>query len=284
MSKWLCYNLVMRQLINKYTRFIKSPSILALIVGVIAGGVIVGGAVMVSAESFPGGTDNGKTSRIKQLNDELTTLGHGSPSNTPDWGANWNRINTSAKWTPDGDTGPSDVRQGKKFYNGSRIEQTGTKLMTGPCPTQGWHDSSSSKADSCVSDWPVAAPAVSGDDKKDPVTGLVWSKCLQNTAGVNDFSTNTSCANYSWDGSASNNNARTAIQLCSDRGNGWRLPVQKELMQAYIDGSNFNLMTTAANHWSATEVSVTYAWYVNLSNGFTNANTKTNSNYVRCVR
>ena len=44
------------------------------------------------------------------------------------------------------------------------------------------------------------------------------------------------------------------------------------------------ILGSSANHWSATENSVTNAWYVNLSNGNTNNNTKTNSNYVRCVR
>ena len=40
------------------------------------------------------------------------------------------------------------------------------------------------------------------------------------------------------------------------------------------------------NHWSASTVSnnTTNAWRVNLSNGNTNNNNKTNSNYVRCVR
>ncbi|NCU29538.1 DUF1566 domain-containing protein, partial [Candidatus Saccharibacteria bacterium] len=71
---------------------------------------------------------------------------------------------------------------------------------------------------------------------------------------------------------------------CSDRGAGWRLPTQKELLQAYIDGSNYNLVAAAAYHWSATVYSVTYAWYTYLSLGSTGGNLKGNAAQVRCVR
>ena len=271
---------------SKLAKALKSSTTLTLLVGVLIGGLVVGGGVLVRAETYPGGTDNGKTSRIKQLNDDLVTLGYGSPSNTPDWGANWNRISTSAKWLPSGNITPSDVVNGKKFYNASRIEQTGTKLVVSSCPTQAWHDADSkaNKTDNCVPDWPVASPAQSGDDKQDPVTRLVWSKCLKNTAGTNDFSPDTGCSTYSWDGSHANNSDLTAIELCSDRGSGWRLPVQKELMQAYIDGSFYNLIAPSAFHWSATEASVANAWYTVLSNGYTNDTTKAVAIQVRCVR
>ena len=269
---------------SKRVDVVKLPIALALLLGAVVGGVVVGGGVLVSAETFPGGTDNGKTSRIKQLTDELATLGYGSTSNTPDWGANWNRISTSAKWTPNGDTTPSDVAEGKTFYSNNRTQQTGTKPSVGVCPTQSRHDSAGAKADNCGLTWTTPAPTQAGDDKKDPNTGLVWSKCLVNNAGANDFSPNTSCATYSWDDTLANNSSRTAIQLCSDRGAGWRLPTQKELLQAYIDGSNYNLVAAAANHWSATEYSVTNAWYTHLSSGNTGGNLKGNASQVRCVR
>ena len=79
--------------------------------------------------------------------------------------------------------------------------------------------------------------------------------------------------------------SKTAALLCSERGNGWRLPAQKELDQAYIDGSNFNLTNPANSFWSVTEASPTTAWSVNLSSGNTITNNKaTYSYYVRCVR
>ena len=276
----------MKALFGKIIKAVKSTAGLALLVSALIGGVVVGAANIVGAESFPGGTDNGKTSRIKQLNDDLTNLGYGSTSNTPDWGANWNRIATSSKWTPNGNIAPNDVMDGKKFYNATRIEQTGTKVVVGPCSTQAYHDQSGSKADGCVADrdWVVASPAVAGDDRQDRVTGLVWSRCLVNTAGVTDFTTEAGCTAYSWDSTHTNNNSRTASQLCTDRGAGWRLPGQKELMQAYIDGSNYNLVASAANHWSATELSGTRAWNADLSNGNTGNNAKGSASQVRCVR
>ena len=79
--------------------------------------------------------------------------------------------------------------------------------------------------------------------------------------------------------------AKSASLLCSERGNGWRLPVQKELMQAYIDGSFWNLTNPSNNFWSLTETSSTNAWYVTLNGGSTNfTNKSTSSYYVRCVR
>ncbi|HAM88996.1 TPA: hypothetical protein DDY55_00255 [Candidatus Falkowbacteria bacterium] len=42
----------------------------------------------------------------------------------------------------------------------------------------------------------------------------------------------------------------------------------------------------ASNFWSSTENynNASNAWNVNLANGNTNNNTKTNANYARCVR
>jgi len=83
------------------------------------------------------------------------------------------------------------------------------------------------------------------------------------------------------------NSAQTAKQLCSNMNGGgvWRLPTQKELMQAYIDGSYFNLTQPSYAFCSATEVSGTTAWNVNLNGGTTtNFNKSTSSIQVRCVR
>jgi hypothetical protein len=78
---------------------------------------------------------------------------------------------------------------------------------------------------------------------------------------------------------------KSASELCSERGNGWRLPSQKELMQVYIDGSYWNLTNPANYFWPRTEGSATNAWPVTLDNGFTVNYTKSaNSVYVRCVR
>jgi len=125
-----------------------------------------------------------------------------------------------------------------------------------------------------------------GADAKDDSTGLIWSLPC-NGSGCATFS-DSSVLTYSWDGTTdADNNSRTASQLCSDHA-GWSLPHQKQLMQAYIDGSYGNLETAGVfrYHWSASTVSytATSAWATYLSAGYTSSTNKTNSNYVRCVR
>lgn len=122
-----------------------------------------------------------------------------------------------------------------------------------------------------------------GADARDDSTGLVWSMPC-NGIGCTSFS-DASPVTYSWDNSAANNNSNTASQLCSIAG--WNLPHQKQLMQAYIDGSYGNLEASGVNrlHWSATTVSNNTAnvWNTVLSNGYTDNYAKTSSYYVRCV-
>lgn len=142
-----------------------------------------------------------------------------------------------------------------------------------------------------------------GADAKDLNTGLVWSYPLKNTEGVNNFDTSApdltgcdagSCAYwntdtyYSWDSSSSNNNTKTASGLCQEQGENWYLPHQKQLMQAYIDGSYGNLESIRVGRffWSATTFSFneTNAWVVNLSGGYTNYSNKNYDYLIRCVQ
>ncbi len=128
------------------------------------------------------------------------------------------------------------------------------------------------------------------------VTTIAASTILSTTgtgvpaaSGTLTKATGTGDATITFSAFAGTNNVavggKTAKQLCSDRGNGWRLPTQKELMQAYIDGSYFNLTQPSYNFWSATEASATIAWYVVLNSGTTNNNYKSTYSYqVRCVR
>ena len=127
-------------------------------------------------------------------------------------------------------------------------------------------------------------------DMKDNSTGLIWSKpCSGSGCSTSAEPADT---DYSWDGTVdASNNSLTASVLCSqDLGTthdtGWSLPHQKQLMQAYIDGSYGNLEASNRYYWSATTLSnpTTYAWYTYLSYGGTNYSAKTDSNYVRCVR
>jgi len=135
-----------------------------------------------------------------------------------------------------------------------------------------------------------------GADAKDNSTGLIWSLPC-NGDGCASFS-NSAPGAYSWDNSATpgspsgatGNNSKTASELCSNQ-TGWSLPHQKQLMQAYIDGSwDKNLGTglegVNRSYWSATTSSATttLAWYTFLSFGTTYTNSKTSAYYVRCVR
>ena len=144
----------------------------------------------------------------------------------------------------------SDVYKRQTFYKDSRTQATGTREnVASGCPTQLAHDSyaTSTKENTCSYDWTDDA-SVPGAEKVDPVTGLVWSNALYRNGTVIEFSVLNNTA-FSWNSTHANNQGitapvagnRTATQLCSDQGNSWRLPTQKELMQAYIDGSYWNL-------------------------------------------
>ena len=145
---------------------------------------------------------------------------------------------------------------------------------------------------------------MTGIVKQDTRTGLWWSDIASTGAGTavatsttNDF-TLTGVAGVG-DGTrpwttatttATNGNAINFCNALNDASFGghtdWYLPTQKQLMQAYIDGSANNLPNPGYYFWSSTEyyLSTAHAWYVGLYFGYTNANTKVYSNNVRCVR
>ncbi|MFH1255467.1 MAG: hypothetical protein V1667_03290 [bacterium] len=141
----------------------------------------------------------------------------------------------------------------------------------------------------------------SGADAKDDSTGLIWSLPC-NGAGCDSFS-DASPATYTWTASSSIPYDRSfstvqggivdASVLCSGGDHqiaGWSLPHQKQLMQAYIDGSyggNLESSGTTRLYWSATTQSygTASAWHTNLSHGYTNGNNKTTgTSSLRCVR
>ena len=79
-----------------------------------------------------------------------------------------------------------------------------------------------------------------------------------------------------------------AIDYCSSKGDGWRLPTQNELMYYWCVEPSIpaDSKFSAAAYWSATEFSAgsSAAWYVHFSNGGTYYYVKTSSYFVRCVR
>jgi hypothetical protein len=260
-------------------------TLLALIVSFLIGSNVARGE---QAGSSP---DSGVTSRVKSLYTTLQSAGYGSDTNTPNWGTYWNRISTASQWVPGGTATIGDVVAGKTFYGNSRTLLTGTGGVNGVCSTQQYHDGYGvpvTQTTNCTDTitWTTPTDGITGTDKQDPKSNLIWSQPLINSAGTVAFTTGVG-STWTWDASGANNVAvgnKTASQLCSERGNGWRLPSQKELMHAYVDGSNFNLVSPGSLYWSRTESSATYAWYVVLSYGGTGSPTKTNTLYVRCVR
>jgi len=107
---------------------------------------------------------------------------------------------------------------------------------------------------------------------KDQITSLMWAKDQAST--------------FTW---------QNAITQCDNLNYGgytdWRLPTQKELMQAYTDGvwsqkAATKLNLSSSYYWSSSTVSTntTFAWVVRPSDGFTDANDKTLTYRVVCVR
>jgi hypothetical protein len=125
----------------------------------------------------------------------------------------------------------------------------------------------------------------SGIVKVDLATGLWWSDRSSSTMDDNFTLTPDNNTGVPVGGSAI---AFCAALATANFGghNDWYLPTQKQLMQAYIDGSNYNLPNSGTNFWSSTESysNPAYAWYVILNNGNTVVNTKVALAYVRCVR
>lgn len=136
-----------------------------------------------------------------------------------------------------------------------------------------------------------------GADAKDNSTNLIWSLPC-NGAGCDIFS-DASPMSYVWSTTTHPNNFSTKLndyanvyQLCSSgdhNKSGWFIPTQKQLMQAYVNGSYGNLENAGLSryYWSGTTVSgsVGGAWIVLLSHGLTYNTTKvSNLNFVRCVR
>ncbi len=242
-------------------------------------------------EQGSGTPESGSTSYINSLYTALQTAGYGSDTDSLSWGTYWNRIKTSAQWTPVGTATAGDVASGKTFYSDSRTQQTGILPNSGNCPTQAYHDSyggTVTQMTNCTDaiTWITPTDNIPGTEKQDPRSGLIWSSPLFNNAGTVTFNPTTNTG-WSWDASGAPNVAvgdKTAVTLCSGMGNGWRLPTQKELMQAYIDGSNFNVSQPNGSFWSATEYSGLSAWYVTLSVGTTYNHATTVSHAVRCVR
>jgi hypothetical protein len=262
--------------------------------------------------------DSGATSRIGTLSGLLTTSGYGSDTNTPNWGTMWNRIYTSAIWTPNtsNNAATEDVANGKKFYAGNnRTELTGTaaaaidftKLQfSGRDDFGGPNGSGAEDYQGEEATW---TDATSGGQAvwKDTRTGTYWSADQGSKANnftmstCPFFTTYSDVPNYkkNYDGLSSNcGGTNDAINYCAKLTWGgrsdWYLPSQKELLQAYIDGmynqagtnlANASAFTTTNYFWSSSEVSYgsSYVWLVHLYRGCNLDGVKTTGYSVRCI-
>ncbi|MDO8529565.1 MAG: hypothetical protein Q7S18_02770 [bacterium] len=139
-------------------------------------------------------------------------------------------------------------------------------------------------------------------NKKDNSTGLVWSIWLDAGTSHTWFWAN----NCYEPGTAENPDGGEGGAACDTNGDnacqcvkkpdplkvgcesiaGWRTPYQKELMQAYIDGSWANLSSAGNYFWSSSTYSYAtqLGWFVSLYGGYTDGNIKTSTYVVRCVR
>ena len=250
-------------------------------------------ASYVYGEQSGGAPESGSDSYIQSLYTDLQTSGFGDDNADPDWGTYWNRLNTAAHWVPDGTATAEEVTKGKTFFDYTRGLQTGT-YAPGNCPTQQYqdnHGAPTTATTNCVayySSWDVPSDGITGTDQQDARSGLIWSYLLYKSGSTVVFNQSGN-STWSWDASAANNIAvgnKTALTLCSGMGNGWRLPTQKELVQAYIDGAYWRLTQTSSRLWSATQhnASASSIWAAYLTTGSVVNVAKGTLVQVRCVR
>ena len=265
----------------------------------------------VLAEKSGASPESGTDSRLTTITKKLEELGYGSTAagSWGDWGAALNRVYSAAQ-------GPFNdaLAKGLKNGGGTKVSGCGEDKSSPSCFPQVLGG-----VDDYNNNWPVLAAdtyqqtwtACNSDnnycglgeeggniaEKLDPNTGLVWSSSLGNN---NWFWANNCVYPNGLDGDDGqcNTNGEVACQCvkrassktgCEGRaenGGGWRLPYQKELMQAYIDGSWGSLSGANADYWSGTTTSnyTRFAWSTSLSYGYTGYYIKTNSYSVRCVR
>lgn len=133
----------------------------------------------------------------------------------------------------------------------------------------------------------------SGIVKEDTRTGLWWSDIMASSTSPTTMVATTTSNGFTLSADGVRPTGGGAIGFCDALNtanfagySNWYLPTQKELQQAYIDGSANNLDRPGYYFWSSSEASwdSTAAWRVSLPYGYTDANTKVTKYYVRCVR
>ncbi|HOZ03310.1 MAG TPA: DUF1566 domain-containing protein [Candidatus Woesebacteria bacterium] len=141
-------------------------------------------------------------------------------------------------------------------------------------------------------------------EARDENSGLVWSPMIYAGDGSNHWFWAHNCKypnGLAGSDGVCNSNGEVACQCVKHTGaggdtktgceayddGGWRLPTQKELMLAYIDGAAGGLTEPRRVYWSATTPSgySVYAYFVHLSSGNADGGGKPIAGgSVRCVR
>jgi hypothetical protein len=267
---------------------------------------------IVFAEQSGSSPESGSNSRLTTMAATVAGLNYGSTAagTWGDFGTAFNRIYSAAQGTFN-DAKANGTKNGTGGVPGAHDCSTTfgldcyTKALGGVDDYNAGTSSPPYPADTYHKTWTACnggnsycgTSDTTYAEKQDPNTGLVWSSEISTSS--NWFTAN-NCKypnGLLGDDGVCNTNGEVAcycVKLtggsktgCEALGDGnWRLPYQKELMQAYIDGSWGNLSNAANSYWSSTtNSSSTYnAWYVTQLYGYTNNSNKTSTYYVRCVR
>lgn len=251
------------------------------------------------AEQSGSSPESGANSRITSMAATVAGLSYGSTAagSWGDYGALLNRIFSAAQGAF------NDAKAvGTKNGGGTGTIVAYTKVLGG---VDDYNNNQTIPADTYQKTWTTCNSGNSycgGDsnaEKQDPNTGLIWS--ARTSSSANWFTAN-NCAqplngvaplgatNCSANGDAAcvctklTGGSKTGCDVLGD-GN-WRLPYQKELMVAYVDGSWSNLTNAGNAYWSSTTTSNTTqnAWFTGQTIGDTNYITKITNFSVRCVR
>lgn len=248
---------------------------------------------IVRAEQSGSSPESGATSRLVTLANALASLSYGSTASGSwgDWGTSWNRIYSAA-------TKPFNDAVARTLKNGGNTDY--------PQSVGGVDDYNNNgviPADSYQSSWTTCnvgnnycGTGRSVAEKQEVNTGLVWSPRISSAATWFNANNCQYPNALPGDDGVCNTHGEVAckcVKLTSsktgceayDDGN-WRLPTQKEIMMAYIDGSWAQLTNAANTYWSSTTLSTAtqLSWYTSQNNGHTRTTTKTDNSSVRCVR
>ena len=253
------------------------------------------------AEQSGSSPESGSTSKLKTIDTALTNLSYGSiaAGSWGNWGTMWNRVYSAAQ-------GSFNDALVAGIKNGG-----GTGAIISPYPktlggVDDYNRNQTIPTDTYKKTWITCNSAnnycgtgrsvLNGLVSQDPNTNLVWSPRISSSSTwfiANNCivpgdpgSLGATCTADTQPGCVCVKNTGTKTG-CENYDDGlWRLPYQKELMQAYIDGSWGNLATAGASYWSSTTNSdyTQNAWYTYLYGGLTYSYTKTTAYSVRCVR